>query len=163
MTWTIRERGRTPSSLTHLDAARAAGRDPEPGPGTAGTTDGVLLPVGIYTSYVTASDGTVTISQSVEGRDERLLDRDLDRRAAPGRQVTVTVTSAEPLTGRVRLYVTQPGISTGMLTMTQGRQPDVAATITLKYGGSAGTLKLMVWVDGLDGRTQATTRTCRSS
>jgi hypothetical protein len=72
-----------------------------------------------------------------------------------GSKLTITATSAEPISGSARLYVTQPGRSTYILTMTRVDSRTFRITFTLK-SGSTGTLRLKVWAKDYDGRTQAT-------
>ena len=141
----------------HLaDAALEAGRQEWVWDGR--TDAGALLPRGLYTSYVTASDGTFTISQSVKVEMNAFAIATSTATPRRGRSLTVTVTSAEALTGSVRLYVSQPGITTWAVTMTRVDSRTSKATITLKTGGSAGTLSLKAWALDYDGRSQATIR-----
>jgi hypothetical protein len=73
-----------------------------------------------------------------------------------GTKLTITAVTAEPLTGSPKLYVTQPGLSTSVLTMSKVDSKTWRLTVTLKSGGTAGTLKLKVWAKDADGRSQAT-------
>jgi hypothetical protein len=70
----------------------------------------------------------------------------------------VTVTSAEPLSTSVRLYVMEPGLSTWAVTLTKVDSRTYRATITLKKGGTAGTLRLGAKALDADGGTNSTIR-----
>jgi hypothetical protein len=59
----------------------------------------------------------------------------------------------------VIVYVTQPGIAMWHVTLTKVDSRVSKATITLKTGGSAGTVRLTVRGRDLDGRMQGTIRT----
>ena len=61
VTWTIRNAAGQVVD-THLADARAAGRHPVVG-FDGKTADGTMLPRGRYTSFVTATDGTLTATQ----------------------------------------------------------------------------------------------------
>jgi flagellar hook assembly protein FlgD len=120
--------------------------------------DGVLLPRGIYTSYVTATDGDLSISHAVKVEMNVFAIVTSTTAARRGSTLTVTATSAEALSTTPRLYVTQPGFSTWAVTMTRLDSRTFKATITPKRGGAAGTLSLKVWARDYDGRSQATIR-----
>ena len=156
VTWTIRNSAGA-VVMTHLDdAALAAGTHSWTfdgrGPG------GAMLPVGSYTSYVMATDGTFVYAQTAKiemNAFSVVVSTGTPRR---GSRLTVTGISAEPISGSAKLYVTQPGLSTYVLTMTRVDSRTFRATFTLKSGGSAGTLRLKVWAKDYDGRSQATSR-----
>ena len=77
--------------------------------------------------------------------------------------MTIVVTSAEPLSSGVLLYVSQPGVAQWHVTLTKVDSRVWKATITLKWGGSAGTVRLTVRGRDLDGRMQGTIRTLHLS
>jgi flagellar hook assembly protein FlgD len=157
VTWTIRNAaGQT--VLTHLaDEVLAAGTRTWVWDGR--TPEGVLLPRGLYTSVVTASDGSVAVTQSV--RVEMNAFAIVTSTATPkgGGSLTVTATTAESLSGSPRLYVTQPGVATWGVTMTKVDSRTWRVTVKTTTGHPAGTLSLKVWARDADGRTQATIRT----
>ena len=156
VTWTIRN-GANEVVVTHLaDAAVDAGTQTWVWDGR--TADGVLLPRGTYTSLVSASDGTWAISQSVKVEMNAFSIATSTATPRRGGKVTVVVTSAEPLSGGIRLYVSQPGKTTWGITMTKLDSRTWRATFTVKTGGSAGTLKLKAWGHDYDGRAQSTYR-----
>ena len=155
-TWTIRNAANE-IVVTHLaDAVLDAGAQTWPWDGR--TADGVLLPTGTYTSSVTASDGTFAISQSVKVEMNAFAIAASTGTPRRGHTVAIVVTSAEPLSSGVLMYVTQPGVATWHVTLTRIDSRTYKAIITLKTGGSAGTVKLLVKGRDLDGRTQSTTR-----
>jgi flagellar hook assembly protein FlgD len=116
---------------------------------------GSMLPVGTYTSYVSATDATFSYAQSTKVEMNAFSIVASTATPRRGSKLTVTGTSSEPISGSARLYVTQPGRSTYILTMTRVDSRTFRITFTLK-SGSAGTLKLKVWAKDYDGRTQAT-------
>lgn len=155
-TWTIRNSAGAIVATRLSQAAIAAGSQAWVWDGRR--DDGTLLPRGIYISHVTATDGSLVISQAV--RVEMNAFAIVTSTSVPkrGGRMTVTVTSAEPLSTRVRLYVTQPGYTTWGVTMTRIDSRVSKVTITLKSGGSAGKVMIKIWARDYDGRSQATTR-----
>ncbi|HEY3163931.1 MAG TPA: FlgD immunoglobulin-like domain containing protein [Candidatus Limnocylindrales bacterium] len=157
VTWTIRNAANE-IVVTHLDAAALdAGTQNWVWDGR--NADGALLPAGIYTSYVSASDGSLSIAQSVKVEMNAFSIAVSTTTPRRGHTLTVTVTSAEPLSTSVRLYFTQPGYTTWAVTMTKLDSKTYRATVTIKSGHSAGTLKIKAWARDPDGRSQATSRT----
>jgi flagellar hook assembly protein FlgD len=157
VTWTIRNAAGG-IVATHLaDAALDAGTQSWVWDGR--TDEGVLLPRGIYTSSVSATDGTWSFSQSVKVEMSAFAIATSTATPRRGHSITVVVTSAEPLSGGIRLYITQPDKTTWGVTMTKIDSRTWRANVTLKTGGSAGTLKLKAWGHDYDGRAQATYRT----
>ena len=157
VTWTIRNAANAVVA-THLDAAALdAGTQTWVWDGR--TAEGTLLPPGIYTSYVSASDGSLSIAQSVKVEMNAFAIAVSTTAPRRGHTLTVTVTSAEPLSTSLRLYFTQPGYATWGVTMTKLDSKTYKATVTLKSGGSAGILKIKAWARDLGGRSQATSRT----
>jgi flagellar hook assembly protein FlgD len=157
VTWTIRNAAYE-VVVTHLaDAAVGAGTQTWVWDGR--DADGVRLPAGIYYSHVSATDGTFAISQAV--RVEMNAYAIATSTATPhrGSKMTITVTSAEPLSSGVVVYVTQPGVAVWSVGLTKVATQVYKATITLKTGGSAGTVRLTVKARDLDGRVQYGART----
>ncbi len=142
VTWTIRNATGDVVETLAGDAAMAAG--------AVGRTfygkraDGSLLPTGRYTSHVTATDGSVTWSQAVAFEMAAFSIRPSATAATRGRSITVTAVSAESLDTTPRLYVTQPGKATWSVAMTRTTGLTYRATVTMKTGGSAGTVTFKV-------------------
>jgi flagellar hook assembly protein FlgD len=155
-TWTIRNAANEIVVTRLADAAVGAGTQTWAWDGR--TTEGVLLPVGTYTSSVSATDGQVTISQSVKVDMNAFAIASSTSTLRRGQKVTVTVTSAEPLSSGVLLYVSQPGVTMWHVTMTKIDSRTSRATITIKNAGSAGSTRFLVKARDLDGRTQSTVR-----
>ena len=153
VTWTLRNAAGA-IVRTQLDAASLpAGTQSWVFDGRSAS--GAMLPVGTYTSYVSATDGTFSYAQSTKVEMNAFSIVASTATPRRGSRLTVTGTSAEPISGSARLYVTQPGRSTYILTMTRVDSRTFRVTFTLK-SGSAGTLRLKVWAKDYDGRTQAT-------
>ena len=155
-TWTIRNAAGAVVATKLTDVAVAAGTQTWVWNGRR--TDGTALPTGMYTSRVTATDGTFTISQAVKVQMNAFAIVTSTSTPKRGARMTVTVTSAESLSTSVRLYVTQPGHATWAVTMTKVDSRVSKATITMKTGGAAGTVKIKIWARDTDGISQATTR-----
>jgi hypothetical protein len=107
---------------------------------------------------VSASDGTFSWTQAARVELDAFAVTPSTTTPKRGSQLTITAVTAEPLTGSPKLYVTQPGLSTAILTMSKVNSTTWRLTVTLKSGGTAGTLKLKVWAKDADGRTQATAK-----
>ncbi|HUQ78238.1 MAG TPA: FlgD immunoglobulin-like domain containing protein [Patescibacteria group bacterium] len=155
-TWTIRNAAGEVVASKLADAPTAAGTQTWVWSGRR--DDGTALPRGVYTSHVTATDGTHEISQAVKVEMNAFAIVTSTSTPKRGGKVTVTVTSAEPLSTSVRLYVSQPGHATWAVTMTRVDSRVSRATITMKTGGSAGKVTLKVWARDSDGISQATSR-----
>ena len=156
-TWTIRNAVGEIVATKLSEAALTAGAQTWAWNGRR--NDGTLLSRGKYTSSVSATDGTHTISQAVKVEMNAFAIVTSTSTPKRGGRMTVTVTSAEPLSTSVRLYVTQPGLATWAVTMTKVDSRVSKATITMKSGGAAGTVKIKIWARDSDGISQSTTRT----
>ena len=117
VTWTINDAtGAVVATL--LDAApTAAGTVTRSYDGRR--TDGTRLPVGAYTSVVTATDDATTASQAVGFTMNAFGIKPSDATPKRGQKITVTVTSAEQLSTKPRLYIKQPGRATWSVAMTK--------------------------------------------
>ncbi len=157
VTWTIRNAVTNVVVATHLqDAALPAGAQTWVWNGRR--DDGSMLPGGVYTSYVTASDGTVTISQAKAFEMNAFAIKPSTSTIHRGTRLSVTATSAEPLSTGTRLYVYQPGLTVWSVPMTKVDSRVSKVTITLKTGGTTGVVTFKVWARDYDGRIQATKR-----
>lgn len=155
-TWTIRTAAGAVVATKLADAAIGAGTQTWVWNGKR--DDGTVLLKGIYTSHVSATDGTRTISQTVKVEMNAFAIVTSTSAPKRGGRMTVTVTSAEPLSTSVRLYVTQPGHATWAVTMTKVDSRVSKATLTMKSGGSAGKVTIKIWARDSDGISQATSR-----
>jgi flagellar hook assembly protein FlgD len=156
VTWTIRNSANAVVLTRLADTSVAAGTQSFAWNGR--DANGTLLPRGVYTSYVTASDGVRTISSSTKVEMNAFAIAPSVTTAKRGSKVTITATTAETLTGSAKLYVTQPGYSTWVVTMTRVDGRTWRSTVTLKTGKPAGTVSFKVWGKDAAGRTQATIR-----
>jgi flagellar hook assembly protein FlgD len=154
VTWTIRNAaGAVVATLRDDDALAAGvwsrmfyGRRP----------DGTMLPTGRYTSHVTATDGTVTGTQAVAFEMNAFKITPSATTATRGRSITIRAISAEGLSTRPRLYITQPGKATWSVSMTKTATLSYKATVTLKTGGSAGKVTFKVLATDAGGHKQRT-------
>ena len=103
-----------------------------------------MLPTGRYTSYVNATDGTISWSQVVAFEMSAFSIRPSTTSATRGRSITVTAVSAETLSSTPRLYVTQPGKPLWSVAMTKVSGLTYRATVKMKTGGAAGTVTFKV-------------------
>jgi flagellar hook assembly protein FlgD len=106
--------------------------------------DGTMLPRGHYTSLVTATDGTLSASQSVGFDTDAFRYKLTDTTPRRGQSVTVTILSAELLTRISRLYIYQPGVSRWSVALTKVGAHTYKATLRLKSSGGAGTVTFRV-------------------
>ena len=156
VTWTLRDAaGRIVD--THLAAAALpAGSQSWVFDGRR--SDGTMLPAGRYLSYVTARDGSVVVSQSVSFEADAFLVKPSDATPGRGQTITVTVSSAEPLSARPRLSVYEPGLAAWSATLSRVSGSIYRATIRLKTGGGAGAVSFKVTGVDVAGASQRTTR-----
>jgi hypothetical protein len=117
-----------------------------------------MLPTGVYTSVVTATDGSVTISQARAFEMNAFSIRPSTTNLRRGTRLTVSATSAERLSTSTRLYVYQPGLAAWSVTMTKVDSSRSKATITLRAGGRAGVVWFKVVARDYGGRVQYANR-----
>ena len=115
-----------------------------------------MLPPGRYTSHVTATDGTVTATQAVGFEMNAFRVTASATTATRGRSITIRAISAENLSVRPRLYITQPGKATWSVPMAKTANLSYKATVTLKTGGSAGKVTFRVSATDSGGHKQHT-------
>jgi flagellar hook assembly protein FlgD len=155
VTWTIRNAAGETVNAHLTDAALPAGTHAWKFTGL--TTAGTMLPRGRYTSHVTATDGTLTATQTYSFDLNAFRLALSDTTPGRGQSITVTVASAEKLAKRPTLFIYQPGVARWAVLLTKTGTYSYKATIRLKSSGKAGTLALKV--KGLDtsGGSQSTT------
>jgi len=117
--------------------------------------DGTMLPRGKYTSYVKATDGTLTVAQAVSFVMDAFTITPSDMTPARGQSITVTITSAETLTGNPTLWVAQPGVAAWSVKTTKVGTNTYRATIRLKSGGT-GAVEFRAWGRDKNGVAQQT-------
>jgi flagellar hook assembly protein FlgD len=142
VTWTIRNAKGDVVDTRYADAALEAGTHSLTYDGR--TVDGVLLPKGKYTSHVTATDGDLTASQTVGFEMNAFAITSSTQKPKRGRSITIRAKPAEPLGGSVTMTISQPGKASWTVKMSKLSTGTYRATVTLKTGGSAGTLKISV-------------------
>ena len=120
-------------------------------------SDGTMLPPGRYLSYVVASDGTLVAAQSISFEADAFLLKPSDPTPARGQTITVTLTSAEPLSASPRLSVYQPGVTAWSVGTVKLSSTTYRATLRLKAGGS-GTVTFKATGKDIGGATQRTSR-----
>jgi flagellar hook assembly protein FlgD len=114
---------------------------------------GALVPRGTYRSVVTASDGAQSATQASSVLADAFRIAASDTTPGRGQRITVTVTSAEPLSSAPRVTVSQPGraawsVGTVRLTATTYR-----AVVVLRTGAQ-GVVRLKAAARDKGGRTQ---------
>ena len=142
VTWTIRNANGDVVDTRLADAALEAGTQSLTFNGR--TVEDVLLPAGKYTSHVTATEGDTTVSQSVGFEMNAFAITSSTSTPKRGKSITITAKPAESLAGSVTMSIWQPGKAAWTVKMTKLSSGSYRATVTLKTGGSAGTLKLSV-------------------
>jgi flagellar hook assembly protein FlgD len=106
-------------------------------------SNGAMLPRGVYRSFVTVTDGTFTIAQSVAFTADAFTVKLSDTTPGRGQYITVTATSAESLKGAT-LYVYQPGITGWSTGMTRIATNTYRVTVRLKTTSRSGVLSLRI-------------------
>ena len=142
VTWTIRNANGDVVDTRFADAALDAGTHSLTYDGR--TVEGVLLPKGKYTSHVTATDGDLTASQAVGFEMNAFAIKSSTQTPKRGRSITIKAKPAEALGGSVTMTISQPGKTSWTVRMSKLSTGVYRATVTLKTGGSAGTLKISV-------------------
>jgi hypothetical protein len=117
------------------------------------TPEGVMLPAGLYTSHVSATDGQFTVSNAASFRMAAFAITSSTTTATRGRSITITATSAEALGSGVSLRTAQPGKSTWTVKMSKLSTGAYRAKVTLKTGGSAGKVTFRVLATDAKGKT----------
>ena len=123
------------------------------------TADGTMLPRGRYTSFVTASDGTLSATQSTWFDEEAFRFALSDTTPGRGQSIKVTVTSAETLSARPRMWIYQPGVARWSVLLTKTGTYTYKATIRMKSSGKSGTVAFKVKGYDTKGGSQSTTVT----
>ena len=142
VTWTIRNATGDVVDTRYAEAALEAGTHSLTYDGR--TVDGVLLPKGKYTSHVTATDGDLTASQTVGFEMNAFAITSSTQTPKRGKSLTIRAKPAESLGGSVTMTISQPGKASWTVRMSKLSTGVYRATVTLKTGGSAGTLKISV-------------------
>ncbi|MEJ7748288.1 MAG: FlgD immunoglobulin-like domain containing protein [Candidatus Limnocylindrales bacterium] len=156
VTWTIVDAdGRT--VVTLLDASvTPAGTVSQVFDGRR--ADGTFLPAGTYRSVVTlAGNGAPTIRQYRTFRMMAFALTLSDSTPRRGQSITVSATSAESLSTRPRVYVSQPGRTTWSVAMARVASGKYRASLVLKTGAT-GTVRFRVAAADVDGRRQSASR-----
>ena len=156
VTWTLRDAaGRI--VVTHLsDVALPAGT--RTWWFTGRRPDGTMLPRGRYFAVVTASDGTLTATQSVAVEVDAFRQKLSDATPRRGQAIIVTVISAEALARAPRLYIYQPHLARWSVTMTRIGNRTYRATIRMKASGGTGLVRIKAWGRDILGGAQSTSK-----
>jgi hypothetical protein len=142
VTWTIRNASGTIVDTLIAGEARVAGTYSKTFSGRR--LNGTMLPVGTYTSYVSARDGEFTAAQAVKFQMNAFGITSSTSTPRRGRSVTITAQPAESMSGTVSLSMFQPGLSTWSVKMTKLSSGRYRASVTLKSGGSSGIVSFRV-------------------
>ena len=157
VTWTLRDAAARVVDTYLASVALPAGTQTRVFDGRG--SDGAMLPAGRYLSYVVATDGTLVAAQSVAVEADAFLIKPSDSTPGRGQTITLTVTSAEPLSARPRLSVYQPGVRASSPILTRVSASTYRATIRLRTDAGSGTVSFTVTGRDVAGATQGTTRT----
>ena len=156
VTWTLRDAAARVIDTYLAAAALPAGSQSWVFDGRR--SDGTMLPPGRYLSHVVATDGTLVATQSVSFEADAFLIKPSDATPGRGQTITVTVTSAEPLSARPRLSVFQAGVTAWSAALARVSDSTYRATIRLRTGGGGGTVSFNVTGTDSTGASQRTTR-----
>ena len=118
-----------------------------------------MLPRGHYTSFVTATDGTLVGDARRSAFDTDAFRYKLsDTTPGRGQKITVTITSAELLAKISRLYIYQPGVARWSVSADEDLASHTyKATFRLKSSGPVGTVRFKVSGTRHRGGSQSTT------
>jgi flagellar hook assembly protein FlgD len=119
-------------------------------------SDGTMLPAGRYLSYVSTTDGVLSVAQSVGFVADAFVIKPSDTTPGRGQTVTITVTTAEPLSANPRVTVVQPGFAAWSVGTTRLSSTTYRATVRLKAGGAAGPVTFKSTGKDSTGATQVT-------
>ncbi|MFH1475427.1 MAG: FlgD immunoglobulin-like domain containing protein [Chloroflexota bacterium] len=106
--------------------------------------NGAWAPSGIYSSRVTATDGTTTVTQVARFHVNAFRLSLSDSTPGRGQRITVSIVTTEPLRAAPRLTYTQPGRAPVVVRTTRTSTSVYRVTILLSRGGKAGSLVLRV-------------------
>ena len=115
-----------------------------------------MLPAGRYLSYVSTTDGVLSVAQSVAFVADAFVIKPSDATPGRGQTVTITVTTAERLSANPRVTVVQPGFAAWSVGTTKLSSTTYRATVKLKAGGAAGTVTFKSTGKDSAGAVQAT-------
>ena len=121
-------------------------------------SDGTMLAPGRYVSHVAASDGTLVAYQSAAFEADAFLVKPSDATPARGQAISVTVTTAEPLSANPRVTISQPGIAAWSVATVKLSSTTYRAAIRLKTGGGTGTVTFKAAGKDARGAAQGTRR-----
>ena len=115
---------------------------------------GAMVPVGRYTSVVSATDGSLGATLTAPMELNAFSIKSSDTTPGRGQWITITATSAESLKAAPTLRVYQPGLGVWMVRMV--RTTGLTYRVSIRLRASArGTLTLSVAAYDVDGRMQA--------
>ena len=119
-------------------------------------SDGTMLPRGHYTSYVSATDGTLSAVQGAAFDMDAFLIKLNDSTPKRGQSITITATTAELLSKSPSLSIYQPRLARWSVRMSKVSGHTYRITIRLKSSGGTG--KVTFRVKGIDtkGGSQST-------
>ncbi|MBA3235603.1 MAG: hypothetical protein H0T59_06385, partial [Chloroflexi bacterium] len=154
VTWTLRNAAGA-TVLTRLDAV-ALPTGTSTWSFTGRDSAGALLPRGRYTSVVSATDGTLTATQTTTIDMNAFWIKTSDSTPARGQSITLNVTSAEKLAARPKVFIYQPGLSRWKVRMVKTGTNTYKVTFKLKSGGSKGQVTFKVKGRDIDDGKQST-------
>jgi flagellar hook assembly protein FlgD len=105
--------------------------------------DGSFAPRGVYRIEVAATNGSQAATLAVSVRADAFRLTTSVAEATRGKTLVVTAISGEDLGGAPTLVIRQPGLDPWTVVMTKAGGSSWTAKITLKKGGTAGTLGLL--------------------
>jgi hypothetical protein len=117
---------------------------------------GSWAPDGWYRSVVTATTSLGSYSQERRFYAGAFRISPSIGSAVRGGRLTLTIKSTEPLSRAPVVQLTQPGLTTWKATATHVIRNKYKLTITLRSGGDAGTLRVVVAGTDKDGGSQQT-------
>ena len=155
VTWELLDGSDTVVETWHSDTPLAAGTYSRSFNGR--TTGGAMLPRGMYRSRVTATEGASIVVQTAAFDMNAFTVTASDTTPGRGQKVTIRAISAEALSTTPKLKTYQPGLAKYTVRMSKTGKRTYAATVTLKSGGSTGTIAFKVVARDKYGKKHITT------
>ncbi len=119
-------------------------------------SSGDFVADGTYYSVVSATTGAGTVIHRTRVTSAAFRITPSVSSATAGQTVTFTLASAEPLSAKPTLTVTQPGLAAYTVGTTQVAPTRYRATVTLKSGGTTGSAAIRATGVDTNGSTQTT-------
>ena len=142
VTWTIRDAAGATVLTKYAASLLPSGRYTFDWDGRL--ADGTMAPVGRYTSWVSATNGTLSATGRVDVVAAAFLLRPSTAAPARGQLLSLVAISPEALAGALRVTVQQPGLRPWVATLSKIGTSAYRVVVRLRTGGGPGVVRLTV-------------------